>query len=168
MLCYRYALDTIVGGDFLRHNGDQAFNAIKRLIATSSSDNKFESTLENISNKLDILDKNISSMKDVGSMVQELHESAYYRAPEIILEPENAMTNWYPFVKIEINGKRFNAICDMTEFSIIPETIYKSLGLWGLSESASYLKLADNSNKIPLGKIKYVQTKLCGNLFPID
>ena len=78
------------------------------------------------------------------------------------------MTNWYPFVKIEINGKRFNAICDMTEFSIMPKTIYKSLGLWGLSKSASYLKLADNSSKIPLGKIEDVQTNFCGNLFPID
>ena len=81
MLCYRYALDTIVGGDFLRHNGDQAFNAIKSLIATSSSDNKIESTFENIANKLDALYKNISSMKGIGSMVQELHESAFNRAP---------------------------------------------------------------------------------------
>ena len=94
--------------------------------------------------------------------------SAFHRAPEIILEPKNTMTNWYPFVKIEINGKHFNAICDMTEFSIMPKTIYKSLGLWGLSESASYLKIADNSSKIPLGKIEDVQTKFCGNLFPVD
>ena len=57
ILSYRYALDTIVVGDFLRHNGDQDFNAIKILIATSSSDNKIESTLENIANKLDTLDK---------------------------------------------------------------------------------------------------------------
>ena len=85
-----------------------------------------------------------------------------------MLEPENTMTNWYPFVKIEINGKRFNAICDMTEFSIMPETIYKSLGLWGLSESASYLKLADNSSRVPLEKIEDVQTKFCRNSFPID
>ena len=109
-LCYRYALDTIVGGDFLRHNGDQAFNAIKSLIATSPSDNKIELTLENVTNKLDVLDKNISSMKEIGSMVQELHESALFMAPEIMLEPKNTVTNWYPFVKIEINVKPFNAI----------------------------------------------------------
>ena len=29
VLCYRYALDTVVGGDFLHCDGDQAFNAIK-------------------------------------------------------------------------------------------------------------------------------------------
>ena len=29
VLCYRYALDAVVGGDFLRYDGDQAFNAIK-------------------------------------------------------------------------------------------------------------------------------------------
>ena len=55
-------------------------------------------------NKLDTLDKNISSMKDIGSMVQELHESAFYRAPEIISEPWNTIKNWYPFVIFEING----------------------------------------------------------------
>ena len=149
-----------MGGDFLPHDGDQAFNAIKSLIATFSSDNKSELTLENIANKLDTLDKNISSMKEIGSMVQELHESALFRAPEIMLEPENTMKNWYPFVEIEINRNHFNAICDMTEFSIMPKTIYKSLGLWGLSESASYLKLDDNSSKIPLGKIEDFQKKV--------
>jgi len=29
VLCYRYALDAVVGGDFLHCDGDQAFNAIK-------------------------------------------------------------------------------------------------------------------------------------------
>ena len=56
----------------------------------------------------------------------------------------------------------------MTEFSIMPETIYKSLGLWGLSESASYLKLADKSSRIPLEKIEDIETKFCGNSFSID
>lgn len=37
VLHYRYALDTVVGGDFLHCDGDQAFNAIKKLIATYSS-----------------------------------------------------------------------------------------------------------------------------------
>ena len=31
-LCYRYALDAVVGGDFLQSDGDQAFNAIKKLV----------------------------------------------------------------------------------------------------------------------------------------
>ena len=101
-------------------------------------------------------------------MVQELHESALYRVPEITLEPENAKTNWSPFVIIEINGKHFSAICDMTEFSIMPKSNYDSLKLWGLSESTSYLKLADNSNKSPFGKVEDVHTNFCGNLLPID
>ena len=37
VLRYRYALDTLVGGDFFQCGGDQAFNAIKKLIATYSS-----------------------------------------------------------------------------------------------------------------------------------
>jgi hypothetical protein len=35
-LCYRYALDGVVGGDFLHCDGDQAFNVIKKLIAVYS------------------------------------------------------------------------------------------------------------------------------------
>ena len=29
ILCYRYALDAVEGGDFLRYDADQSFNAIK-------------------------------------------------------------------------------------------------------------------------------------------
>jgi hypothetical protein len=36
VLSYRYALDTLAGGNFLHCDGDQAFNAIKNLIATYS------------------------------------------------------------------------------------------------------------------------------------
>ena len=45
VLCYRYALDSVVGGDFLHCDGDQALNAIKKLIATSRSASKFDSSL---------------------------------------------------------------------------------------------------------------------------
>ena len=31
LLCCRYALDAVVGGDFLHYDGDQAFNAIKKI-----------------------------------------------------------------------------------------------------------------------------------------
>jgi hypothetical protein len=30
LLCYRYALDAVAGGDFLRCDGDQAFNVIHK------------------------------------------------------------------------------------------------------------------------------------------
>jgi hypothetical protein len=37
VLCCRYALDVVAGGDFLHCDGDQAFNVIKKLIAIYSS-----------------------------------------------------------------------------------------------------------------------------------
>jgi hypothetical protein len=45
VLCYRYALDAVAGGDFLHCDGNQAFNVIKMLIAIYSSPNKFDSPL---------------------------------------------------------------------------------------------------------------------------
>ena len=63
MLCYRYALDAVVGGDFLHYDGDQAYNAIKSLIASSSD--KVESTLEQICERLDALESGIENMKKV-------------------------------------------------------------------------------------------------------
>src|SRR3954471_11826641 len=43
-LRYRYALDTLVGGDFLQSDGDKAFNSIKKLMVTYPSD--FDSALD--------------------------------------------------------------------------------------------------------------------------
>jgi hypothetical protein len=45
VLCYRYALDAVAGGDFLHCDGDQAFNDIKKLIAIYSSASKSDSSL---------------------------------------------------------------------------------------------------------------------------
>jgi hypothetical protein len=45
VLCYRYALDAVAGGDFLHYNGDQAFNVIQKLIAIYSSPSKFDSVV---------------------------------------------------------------------------------------------------------------------------
>ena len=56
VLCYRYALDSVVGGDFLHCDGDQALNAIKKLIATSSSTNKFDPSLANVYARLNTLE----------------------------------------------------------------------------------------------------------------
>jgi hypothetical protein len=42
VLCYRYSLDVVAGGDFLHCDGDQAFNVIKKLIAIYSSHSNFE------------------------------------------------------------------------------------------------------------------------------
>ena len=65
LLCYRYALDAVVGGDFLRYDGDQAFNAIKNLIAASASSNKkIESAFENIHSRLESLESELASFKE--------------------------------------------------------------------------------------------------------
>ena len=56
VLRYRYALDTLVGGDFLQCDGDQADNAIKKLIATYSSPNNIDSPLESIYDRLNTLE----------------------------------------------------------------------------------------------------------------
>ena len=60
ILRYRYALDAVVGGDFLHCNGDQAFNAIKKLVASHSSANNFDSALISIYNRLNTLETNVS------------------------------------------------------------------------------------------------------------
>src|SRR5215203_6282388 len=47
-LRYRYALDAVVGGDFLHCDGDQAFNAIKKLVTSSGSASNFDLSLASI------------------------------------------------------------------------------------------------------------------------
>ena len=66
LLCYRYALDAIVGGDLLHYDGDQAFNAVKKLIAASTSSNKkIESTFENIHTRLELLESELASFREL-------------------------------------------------------------------------------------------------------
>lgn len=48
ILRYRYALDTVAGGDLFNCDGDQAFNAIKKLIATYSLPSDFDPSLVRI------------------------------------------------------------------------------------------------------------------------
>ena len=64
MVRYRYALDTLVGGDFLHCNGDQAFNAIKKLVASHDSANNFDSALTSIYSRLNNLEISTSRLND--------------------------------------------------------------------------------------------------------
>ena len=90
----------MVGGDFLRHDGDQAFNAIKKLIASSSLTNsKIDFTIKDIAIRLVILEKDLSRMR------KDLTET-----PKTVLD--KILPNWCPSFKIEINGMRFEALCD--------------------------------------------------------
>jgi hypothetical protein len=62
VLCYRYALDSVVGGDFLSCDGDQAFNAIKKLIATYSQQTNYDLTILSIDHRLNTLETHMSCL----------------------------------------------------------------------------------------------------------
>src|SRR3954468_7994192 len=64
VLHYRYALDTVVGGDFLHCDGDQAFNVIKRLIAIYNSPSDVDSALVRIYARLNTLETNTTCLKE--------------------------------------------------------------------------------------------------------
>jgi hypothetical protein len=65
VLCYRYDLDAVAGGDFLHCDGDQAFNVIKKLIAIYSSPSKSDSSLVRIFVRLNTLEANTTCLKNV-------------------------------------------------------------------------------------------------------
>src|SRR5215217_7458604 len=90
---YRYALDAIVGGDFLHCNGDQAFNAIKKLVASHSSANNFDSALISIYNRLNTLEISASCLKENYSYVRN-------RLDEVLVNSEPS--KWDPIIKIAI------------------------------------------------------------------
>ena len=161
VLCYRYALDAVVGGDFHRHDGDQAFNAIKKLIAASTvSNSKIDSAIENIDARLNTLESDISSLKEDYNQVHMHDENVPFN-----FEP----LGWVPSVKIAINGEIFHARCDIrSEFCLMPMNIYDSLSLWGLSKSEAFIILADNSIKMPMGIDEGVFTKLMRMTVSID
>ena len=120
LLCYRYALDAIVGGDFLHYDGDQAFNAIKKLIAASTSSNeKIESTFENMRSRLESLESELASFRETFKLLESV---------PIPFKP----SGWVPSLKISIDGTIFHAHCDIgSEFCLMPKRIYDSLNLYG-------------------------------------
>jgi hypothetical protein len=76
---------------------------------------------------------------------------------------------WDPTIKVTIDGKKFNARCDiMTEFCLMPESIYESLTLWGLTEGGEGITLTDNSVIIPKGIAEGVFTTLLGRTVSTD
>src|SRR3954471_21533627 len=68
-LRYRYALDTLVGGDFLQCDGDQAFNAIKKLMVTYPSD--FDSALGSIYARLNTLETSTYRLNECYCQLRE-------------------------------------------------------------------------------------------------
>jgi hypothetical protein len=134
VLCYRYALDAVAGGDFLHCDGDQAFNVITKLIAIYSSPSKFNSSLVGIYARLNTLETNTTCLKECYSMLRE-----HLDFVPINSEP----SRWFPTVKVTINGETFHARCDiMSGFCFMPTDIYESLNLWGfLRVEKEYLLL---------------------------
>ena len=100
-LCYRYALNVVVGGDFLQCDGDQAFNAIKKLVVSYGSTNKIDSTIASIHDKLKALELELSYLKDGYNKICEVYDYV-----SINFEP----SMWVPTVKVTICGKVFHAI----------------------------------------------------------
>ena len=157
VLCYRYALDSVVGGDFLRCDGDQALNAIKKLIATSS---KFDPSLASFHARLNTLETNISCLKEVYNQIR-----GYYDYVPINFEP----SRWIPAVKVVINDETFYARCDiMSEFCLMPKNIYESLNLWELSEGGEVIPLTNNTTILPIGIAEGVFTKILGKTVSTD
>ena len=160
VLHYRYALDTVEGGDFLHYDGDQAFNAIKNLIATYSSPTKFDFSLENIFARLNALEIDTAGLKEHYNQFRENHEDV-----PIVIEP----SGWLPMVKVVINSETFHARCDiMSEFCLMPKDIYDSLNLWGLLMCEEKITLANNATISPIGVAEGVFTKILGRTVSTD
>ena len=160
MVRYRYALDTLVGGDFLHCNGDQAFNAIKKLVASHDSANNFDSALISIYNRLNTLETSASRLNENYRYVRN-------RLDQVLVNSEPSL--WDPTVKIVIGDQTLHANCDiMSEFCLIPESIYKSLKLWGVDEGGEEITLIDNSVIIPKGIAAGVHTTILGRTISID
>jgi hypothetical protein len=159
-LRYRYALDATAEGDFLRCDGDQAFNIIKKLITIYSMPTDFDSSLVSIFNRLNTLETRTTC---VGNCYSTLRE--HFNYVPINSEP----SSWFPTVKITISGETYHARCDiMSEFCLMPKDIYESLSLWKLSEGGEEIYLTNNSTIFPVGIAKGVYTKVLGKMVSID
>jgi hypothetical protein len=160
VLCYRYALDAVAGGDFLHCNGDQAFNVIKNLIAIYSSPSNFDSSLVSIYASLNTLETNTTYLKECYCMLCEHHD---------YMPVNSEPSRWFPTVKVTINGEPFHARCDiMSEFCLMPKDIYESLNLWGLSEGGEGISFTNNVIILPIGVAEGVFTKILGRMVSTD
>src|SRR5215217_5467640 len=160
MIRYRYALDAVVGGDFLHCNGDQAFNAIKKLVASHDSANNFDSTLISIYNSLNTLETSASRLNENYGYVRN-------RLDQVLVNSEPSL--WDPTVKIVIGDQTLHANCDiMSEFCLMPKSIHESLKLWGFVEGGEGITLIDNSVIIPKGIAAGVHTTVLGRTISID
>ena len=112
-LCYRYALDGVVGGDFLQCNEDDVVNAIKKLVFTYNLPSKSDSSFVNIFARLNTLETSTSSLKYCYNTLREHHNYV-----PINSEP----SKWLPTVKIAINNETFKlAVISCLNFVLCPK-----------------------------------------------
>jgi predicted aspartyl protease len=160
VLCYRYALDAIAGGDFLHCDGDQAFNVIKKLIAIYSSPSRSDSSHVSIFDRLNTLEANTTCLKECYGMLHEHHDYV-----PINSEP----SGWFPTVKVTINDETFHARCDvMSKFCLMPKDVYESLNLLRLSEGGEEISLTNNSTIFFVGVAEGVFQKILGRMVSTD
>ena len=91
-LCYRYALDAVVGGDFLQCNEDDVVNAIKKLVFTYNLPSKTDTSFINIFARLNTLETSTARLKDCYNTLREHHNYV-----PISSEP----SKWLPTVKVD-------------------------------------------------------------------
>ncbi len=160
VLCFRYALDALVGGDFLKCDGDQAFNVIKKLIAAYKTPSKLDASIISIENRLSTLETGLSSMSDCYNRLREQFD-------HVAINSEPPM--WFPTLKVAINNMTFRAHCDiMSEFCLMPENIYESLSLWELSNVDEEITFANDATISPVGKAGGVFTQILGRTVSTD
>ena len=130
---YRYALDTLVGGDFLQCNGDESFNAIKKILAANGTPHSVDKTFASIMTRLSNLELTTQNLNECYLRLRrEVNDVGKCAEP----------SNWFPIIRVEINAKKFNARCDITtEPCLMPKSIYDSLNLWGAIEGGEEITL---------------------------
>ena len=73
---YRYVLDTLTGGNFLGTPSVEPYNIIESLVGTPpTNEPKTETTMEHVVERLDILEKNLSSMNWATEVDKKLLDS---------------------------------------------------------------------------------------------
>jgi hypothetical protein len=160
ILCYMYALDAVVGGDFLGCDGDKAYNAIKKMLATHNLPSKIDISIASIHNRLNTLETKLAVLHENHHLLREHLDHVATNS-----EP----SSWLPTMKISINDKAFRAQCDiMSEFCLMPKDICESLNLWGLIDEGEEIPFADNTTISPVGVAKGVFTQVMGRMASID
>src|SRR4051812_2290263 len=103
-LHYRYALDVVAEKDIFLCTANEAFDAIKKLIAIYNTPGKYDSSFTNIFSRFNTLETSIAAMNSCYHMLR-----AYHAYVPINYEP----SKWFPTIKVSINTTLFDARYDI-------------------------------------------------------